>query len=90
MIKLTNHNKYIKSKPNKFFYSILQEIFFSTAVLILRTTLLYQFAITPLEILTNYNLDPKKMKLNSMALPSIPIDTLNDSEILKRFIKRLV
>lgn len=30
------------------------------------------------------------MKLNSIALPSIPIDTLNDSEILKRFIKRFV
>lgn len=30
------------------------------------------------------------MKLNSIALPSIPIDTLNDTEILKRFIKRFV
>lgn len=57
----------------------------------LRLDSIYFFAITPYEILTNNGIDLKE--LNSInnrlnRLPSIPIEYLNDAEIVEKFVKR--
>lgn len=52
--------------------------------------LLYSFAVTPFELYSIYNFDSKKIKLNRIILPSIPIEYLNDVEILEKFVKRFV
>lgn len=67
-------------------YFSTQKILSSIAVSILRTDLLYFFAITPHEILANYDIDLRDAKLN--RLPSIPIEYLNDVDIVEKFVKR--
>lgn len=58
----------------------------SLAISILRTDQLYFYAITPDEILTHYHIDTSDAKLD--RLPSIPIEYLNDIEIVEHFVKR--
>lgn len=57
----------------------------------LRFDSFYFFAITPYEILANNGIDLKELNSinnRSNRLPSIPIEYLNDAEIVEKFVKR--
>lgn len=57
----------------------------SLIVSVLRTNKFYVFAIAPTEVL-RCDLDIKKSKLT--AVPSIPIEFLNEADVLELFIRR--
>lgn len=59
-------------------------------IAVLRNDLYYYFAITPFEILNNHDLDLKEQfqcKIN--RVPSIPIDYLNEPDMVDMFVKRI-
>lgn len=68
-------------------YFKLEEIVIGVIISVLRTNQFYVFAIAPIEIL-RFDLDISKSKLT--AVPSIPIEYLNEAEILQLFVKRLI
>lgn len=75
---------------NPLIISKLQDILFSLTIAVLRNDLYYFFAITPYEILHNYDLNLKdhfEYKLN--RVPSIPIDYLNEADMVEKFVKRI-
>lgn len=55
------------------------------AVLVMKINDFYLFAITPYDALLNYD---KTLLTTSNKLPSIPIDYLNDVDILQKFVRR--
>ncbi|KAJ6637731.1 Huntingtin [Pseudolycoriella hygida] len=71
-------------RKNNFFK--LEDVITSLIVSVLRTNKFYVFAIAPIEVL-RCDLDIEKSKLT--AVPSIPIEYLNEADVLELFIKRI-
>lgn len=67
------------------FFFNKQEVITNLIVSVLRTNKLYVFAIAPIEVL-RCDLDIQKSK--SSAVPSIPIEYLNEADVLELLIKR--
>lgn len=67
-----------------------REILLSLSISILRIDYLYFFAITPFEVITGFDWDlADTRKSKPMRLPMMPIDYLNEAEIIDKFVRRI-
>lgn len=62
----------------------------SLSISILRIDYLYFFAITPFEVITSFDWNLSQTKRSKpMRLPMMPIDYLNEAEIIDKFVRRI-
>ncbi|KAG4067967.1 hypothetical protein HA402_010653 [Bradysia odoriphaga] len=76
----------LRSKNEQNDYFKLEDVIISLIVSVLRTNKFYVFAIAPIEVL-RCDLDIKKSK--QTAVPSIPIEYLNEADVLELFVRRI-
>lgn len=74
----------LSSKQNK-----IVELSFKLSKLMLRENKFYQYIITPYEIITSYRLGDNMLDLETLKLKQIPIEYLNDCDLLERYIRRI-
>lgn len=74
----------LQMTPNHFSF---QNLLFSLAISALRIDVYYFFAVTPYEVLQNFDWDLSTHRQTN-RLPSLPIDHLNDVEIVEKFVRR--
>lgn len=64
-----------------------QDLLVSLAISALRIDVFYFFAVTPYEVLRNFDWDLSNHRRTN-RMPSIPIDYLNDGDIVEKFVRR--
>lgn len=65
------------------------EISFKISQFLLRQKQFYQFSITPYEVIVNYRHGDNMLNVENFNLKQIPIEYLNDSDLLERYIRRI-
>ncbi|KAH8280928.1 hypothetical protein KR054_005122 [Drosophila jambulina] len=73
------------------FISLLQSLMASIGISLLRTHHFYAYAVTPTELIQQHpeeQLQQQKQQADG-KLPTIPVDSLSDVDILRQFVKRL-
>lgn len=66
-----------------------QSLLISLAIAALRIDVYYFFGVTPYEVLANFEWDLSGNHQQLHRLPSLPIDYLNDVEIVVKFVRRI-